>query len=193
MKPRLTLQEGHPAGHEPMPPLQAIRARCQDRCRDQEKEVALCPAVDLMLYPIWQRLPRPRHFPEDPKLDRLVDSYNPKIGYFKLPMFRRNARDLRKGLFGPKGLRDVPGDSGGVMEFDLPNGWTLRLMYHEKAYGWNASDVKAEFIPPTMHKWPPIPSRGRRGRCSRPIPDARPDPSPNPETTMPAPTAGTAT
>jgi hypothetical protein len=102
-----------------------------------------------MLYAIWQPLPRPRHFPEDPKLDRLLDShFDPKIRSLKLSLWRRQARDLRKGLFGPKGLRDVPDGSGGVMEFDLPHGWTLRLTYREKAYGWNASDVKAEFISP---------------------------------------------
>jgi hypothetical protein len=51
-----------------------------------------------MLYPIWTLLPRPRFFPEDPQLDRLLASnYDPKAGYFKLRMFRRNARDLRKG------------------------------------------------------------------------------------------------
>ena len=41
---------------------------------------------------------------------------------------RRNARDLRKGLFGPKGVRDVPKGEG-VRTFDLPRGWTLRLTY----------------------------------------------------------------
>jgi hypothetical protein len=83
-----------------------------------------------MLYPIWILLPRPAHFPQDPKLDRLLASYGPKIGRFKLQMKRRHARDLRKGLFGPKGLRRVPDCDGGPMEFDLPNGWTLRLTYY---------------------------------------------------------------
>ena len=42
-----------------------------------------------MLYPRWQPLPRPRHFTEDPKLDRLLDSYfDPGIGYFKLRLWR---------------------------------------------------------------------------------------------------------
>jgi len=106
-----------------------------------------------MLYPIWQPLPRPRHFPEDPRLDQLLDSYfDPAIGGFKLGLWRREARDFRKGLFVPKRVRDVPGDSGGVMEFDLPHGWTLRLTYREKAYGWKASDVEAKFISPTNHE-----------------------------------------
>jgi hypothetical protein len=117
----------------------------------------------LMLYPIWQPLPRPRYFPEDPKLDRLLDSYDPKIGYFRLPMFRRNARDLRKGLFGPKGLRDVPKDMG-VRTFDLPDGWTLRLTYGERPDDWReAGDVVAEFIPPTMRKSGPISTRRAKG------------------------------
>jgi hypothetical protein len=116
-----------------------------------------------MLYPIWQPLPRPRHFPEDPRLDRLLDSYAPKIGYFRLPMFRRNARDLRKGLFGPKGLRDVPKDQG-VRTFDLPDGWTLQLTYGERSDDWReAGDVVVEFIPPTIRKRPPVPPRWTEG------------------------------
>jgi len=66
MKPGLRLYQGHPAGrdpremtqdelkaagHEPMSPLQALRARCLDCCGDQEKEVALCPAVDCPSWP----------------------------------------------------------------------------------------------------------------------------------------------
>jgi len=108
------------------------------------------------LYPIWQPLPRPPHFPQDPKLDRLLASYDPEIGRFKLEMKRRHARALRKGVFGPKGLRQVPDRDGGKMEFDLPNGWTLRLTYYaagrynfEKRRG-KAGDVDAEFIPPAM-------------------------------------------
>ena len=57
-----------------------------------------------MLYPIWQPWPRPRFFPSDADLDRLLDRYDPRVGYLKLSMKRRHARDLRKGLFGPKGL-----------------------------------------------------------------------------------------
>ena len=104
-----------------------------------------------MLYPTWHPYPRPRHFPEDPKLDRLLDSnYDPVIGGFKLRLWRREARDLRKGLFGPKGLRDVPKGEG-VRTFDLPKGWTLRLMYDVPPGGWDEpGDVVAEFIPPTI-------------------------------------------
>jgi hypothetical protein len=109
-----------------------------------------------MLYPTWQPLPRPRHFPEDPKLDRLVDSYfNPRVGYFKLRLWRREARDLRKGLFGPKGLRDVP-QGKGVRIFDLPNGWTLRLTYDVLPDNRNEpGNVVAEFIPPATRRRPP--------------------------------------
>jgi hypothetical protein len=117
-----------------------------------------------MLYPIWQPLPRPRHFPEDPKLDRLLDSdYDPKIPSLKLSLWRRQARDLRKGLFGPKGLRDVPKGKG-VRTFDLPNGWTLRLTYGERPNDWReAGDVVAEFIPPTMRTRGPISTRRAKG------------------------------
>ena len=103
-----------------------------------------------MLYPIWQPLPRPPHFPEAPKLDRLLDSYfDPAIGRFSLGMMRRNARDLRKGLFGPKGSRDVPKGEG-VRTFRLPNGWTLRLTYDVPPNDWSEpGNVVAEFTPPT--------------------------------------------
>jgi len=106
-----------------------------------------------MLYPIWQPLPRPRHFPEDPKLDQLLDSnYEPRVGYFKLRLWRREARDLRKGLFGPKGLRDVPKGEG-VRTSDLPRGWTLLLTYDVPPDDWiTPGNVVAEFIPPIMRK-----------------------------------------
>jgi len=103
-----------------------------------------------MLYPIWQPLPRPRHFPEDPRLDRLLDrNYARWVGYFELRLRRREARDLRKGLFGPKGLKDVPKGEG-VRTFHLPNGWILRLMYDAPPNDWGKpGNVVAEFIPPT--------------------------------------------
>jgi hypothetical protein len=67
MKRGLKLHHGHPAGrdpremtqdelkaagHEPMSPLQALRARCLDCCAYQEKEVALCPTVDCPSWPL---------------------------------------------------------------------------------------------------------------------------------------------
>jgi hypothetical protein len=111
-------------------------------------------AYPIMLYPIWQLLPRPRHFPEDPKLDRLLaSSYDPGVGYFKLGLWRREARDLRKGLFGPKGLRKNVPKGAGVLTFDLPNGWTLRLTYDAPPDDWSEpGDVVAEFIPPPMRR-----------------------------------------
>jgi hypothetical protein len=66
MKPGLKLYQGYPAGrdpremtqdelkaagHDPMSPLQALRARCVDCCGYQEKEVALCPAVECPSWP----------------------------------------------------------------------------------------------------------------------------------------------
>ena len=102
-------------------------------------------------------MPRPRYFPEDPKLDQLLHSnYEPRAGYFKLRLWRREARDLRKGLFGPKGLRNVPKGEG-VLTLDLPNGWTLRLTYDVPPDGRNEpGDVVAEFIPPTMQTRGPV-------------------------------------
>jgi hypothetical protein len=48
---RMTRDELKAVGHEPMSPLQALRARCLDCCGYQEKEVALCPAVDCPSWP----------------------------------------------------------------------------------------------------------------------------------------------
>ena len=117
-----------------------------------------------MLYPTWHPYPRPRHFPEDPKLDRLLDSnYDPVIGGFKLRLWRREARDLRKGLFGPKGLRDVPKGEG-VRTFDLPRGSTLRLAYDVPPDGWTEpGNVIAEFIPPPMRRRGPVSKRRAEG------------------------------
>jgi hypothetical protein len=90
-------------------------------------------------------------------LDRLLASnYDPAIGYFKLRLWRREARDLRKGLFGSKGLRDVPKGKG-VRNFDLLNGWTLRLTYDVPPDDWSEpGNVVAEFIPPTMQPKGPV-------------------------------------
>jgi hypothetical protein len=73
MKPGLKIHQGHPAGrdpremtqgelkaagHDPMSPLQALRARCVDCCAYQEKEVALCPAVQCPSWPFrvaWRK------------------------------------------------------------------------------------------------------------------------------------------
>jgi hypothetical protein len=66
MKPGLKLHQGHPAGldpremspqelraagHEPMSPLQAMRARCLDCCGGQVNEVAICPVVECPAWP----------------------------------------------------------------------------------------------------------------------------------------------
>jgi hypothetical protein len=48
---QMTQAELQAAGHEPMSPLRALRARCLDCCGHQEKEVALCPAVDCPSWP----------------------------------------------------------------------------------------------------------------------------------------------
>ena len=122
-----------------------------------------------MFYRIWKPLPRPRHFPDDPRLERLLNSnFDPGMGGFKIRMQRRHARDLRKGLFGPEGGGNAPPKFGGVMVFDLPNGWVLRLIYDPVAdydLRWRtfvASDVEAEFIPPTVGADPPVTRNGQR-------------------------------
>jgi hypothetical protein len=106
------------------------------------------------LRPIWVTEPRPPCFPQSPKLERLLENYDRRLGRFKLRMQRRHARDLRKGLFGPKDVRrKVPGRDGGTMGFDLPKGWFMRLLYYptrggSPKSGWEAGDVVAEFFPP---------------------------------------------
>jgi hypothetical protein len=72
-------------------------------------------------HPIWTQEPRPPHFPDAPEIDWLLDShFDPRLGYFKQRMKRRNARALRRAIFGPKGIRRVPGRPGGVVELDCP-------------------------------------------------------------------------
>jgi hypothetical protein len=106
----------------------------------------------------YERGERRYHLPDNPKLVRLLEGFDPEIGPFKLLMQRRHARDLRKWLFGPKGSRIVPEFNGNVahfdgeMEFALPNGWRLRLCYGAPAYEIQASYVDAEFIPPPNRK-----------------------------------------
>jgi hypothetical protein len=66
MRPGRTLHGGDPAGrdprgmtqdelravgHEPMSPLQALRARCLDCCAQQSREVAVCTAVGCPSWP----------------------------------------------------------------------------------------------------------------------------------------------
>jgi hypothetical protein len=107
---------------------------------------------------ILDRTGRIYHFPRHPKLDRLLTNYDPEIGYFKVPMKRRNARALRSSLFGTIGLRKDTPSGYGVRVYPLPSGWTLRLTYYDQPFGWSeAGDVDAEFIPPTMNEWPPPP------------------------------------
>jgi hypothetical protein len=37
--------------------------------------------VDPMLYPVWQQLPHPTHFPQDWRINRLLASYyDPEVG-----------------------------------------------------------------------------------------------------------------
>ena len=69
------------------------------------------------------------------------------IGAFKVRMTRHEARNLRRHLFGSKGLKNVP-PGAGTMEFELPNNWMLKLDYEKP--GWRITEpsyVTAEFIP----------------------------------------------
>jgi hypothetical protein len=121
---------------------------------------------------IFDRTRRLYHFPKDPRLDRLLASFDPEIGYFKLPMKRRNARDLRKGLFGSVGLTDVP-YAYGVRTYQLTGGWTLRLTYYVPPEGCREpGDVDAEFIPP----WDPEerPERKKEPARSADVPSPSP-------------------
>ena len=118
--------------------------------------------------PMMDRHGRPPNFPYNDKLEWLLLTWDPQIGYFKLSMKRRHARALRRHLLGPKGITIAPSDYG-VMKFRLDNGWTLRLRYlgfDELAEGYVAGDVDAEFIPPTMRK-EPVPARRSEGSAAQ--------------------------
>jgi hypothetical protein len=60
---RMTPEELSVMGHEPMSPLQAIRARCLDCCAGQANEVAVCPVVECPAWPFrmgtnpWRKPP----------------------------------------------------------------------------------------------------------------------------------------
>ena len=47
----LTPDDLREAGHEPMSPLRALRARCLDCCAGQANEVAACPVVECPSWP----------------------------------------------------------------------------------------------------------------------------------------------
>src|SRR5437660_11173511 len=74
---------------------------------------------------------RGRHFPYDPKLEELLRTFDPAIGFFQVEMFRRNARDLRKWLCGPEAIGDAPQFGRGLGSIELPRGWELLLYYWE--------------------------------------------------------------
>jgi len=93
---------------------------------------------------------RCKHYPlpSSPELGRLLrGDFDPQIGSFEVRTTRNMARNLRRHFFGPKGLKKVPRGAG-VMEFDLPCGWTMRLHYGRPGNFEKAGDVTAEFIPP---------------------------------------------
>jgi hypothetical protein len=53
-------------------------------------------------------------------------------------------------------------DYDGVMQFDLPNGWRLRLTYERPPSRIRASNVEAEFIRPSVPAQPRISRNGPR-------------------------------
>jgi hypothetical protein len=62
--------------------------------------------------------------------------WRPDRGNFAHRMTRHGARDLRKELFGSKGLRDVPRGQGHRW-FELPCGWSLCFVYEEPGEDWD--------------------------------------------------------
>ena len=82
------------------------------------------------------------------KVDRLRASWDPAIGYFEVATTRHEAREIRRWLVGPKGLKDIPQEAC-TIDLDLPHGWTLRLLYDEPSSSFSkAGGVVAVFIPP---------------------------------------------
>lgn len=80
---------------------------------------------------------RPQHqksgnFPRHPQLTGLLaylrGGDGPPTEPFSFLLFRRQARELRRYLFGPEGLNQVA-DAGDSMTFDLGKGWTLCLTW----------------------------------------------------------------
>jgi hypothetical protein len=97
---------------------------------------------------VWDRCKRPSRAPRHPKLDRLMRTWDPAIGFFEVPTTRSGARDLRKELTGTaKGVRNVPDDEGFVV-VPLPHGWALALLYDEPGCLGLAGKVIAQFWPP---------------------------------------------
>jgi hypothetical protein len=96
---------------------------------------------------------RGRHFPYHYKLEELLRTFDPAIGPFRMEMFRRNARDLRKWLEGPQAVRDAPG--AGLRIIELPRGWELRLGYLTPPNPFQAGKVIAVFVPPPKEEEAP--------------------------------------
>jgi hypothetical protein len=166
--------------------------RAEPASEDQYRVSRVLPESGPILYPIWQRLPRPRFFPEDPRLDRLLASnYDPTLDGFKLTLRRCEARDLRKGIFGPKGSRIVPKFSGDLntynrkMEFDLPTvgglaSPTARPSTTGKPERWMRTSSRRErprglAAPRTEPRWRLSPRLDAMAGCNRPAsPSATP-------------------
>ena len=97
---------------------------------------------------------RGRHFPQHYKLEALLRAFDPAIGPFRMEMFRRNARDLRKWLQGPEAVRDVPLGAG-LRIIELPRGWELRLGYLMPPNPPQPGKVIAVFVPPPKEEEAP--------------------------------------
>jgi hypothetical protein len=86
--------------------------------------------------------------PYHEKLQHLLKTGDPGIGYFTVTMKRHEVQNLRKALFGPKGSRDAPKGAGTRMLVH-PNGWRVQLNYAERGRTFSdAGEAIAQFIPP---------------------------------------------
>jgi hypothetical protein len=98
----------------------------------------------------------PRQFPYHVKLDRLIKTGDPEIGYFALATTRHEALCLWKALFGPKGSRDTPKGAGARTRV-LTNGWRVQFEYEEPGDIGRAGKATIEFYPPELDQDDPTP------------------------------------
>jgi hypothetical protein len=71
-------------------------------------------------------------------VEELIESeFDPRLGAREFRLKRHVARDLKRILFGSKGLNDdTPRGAGGIIR-DLPRGWTVEFEYHEPMPNWD--------------------------------------------------------
>jgi hypothetical protein len=86
-------------------------------------------------------------FPYSRKLERLLRTFAPEIGYFEMEMNRRNVTALRKYFEGPEAIDEVPSGSR-LTGMHLPGSWNVFLCYSAPEGPGQDWKVDALFEPP---------------------------------------------